>query len=367
MRTLLAPTCACLLTLGCGGGATSQPTASSAATDPAATNANEAEAVPTPAPPPPSTAASTFEVHEWGFVDVPQSGATELGAGPGQPSTDMPMTVRKPVVYVHADPGTTTPPLDVVARFPSGELLEVWPTRSEWPSTQSDVSSIHWTGLAIGPCDASASALATTQREARGCATLDGYCEVNDLPTYVTTDASCLAANGVSAPLLFYRGRTSTATLPLRVTDDGATVHLESSALGGSSVLHVRDGVGSETAWPANGTSVTTPAQRTLDGAALATRLSSMLVAAGLTQPEADAFLRAWSSPLFGVPWPASQAGTRDEPARRGPARGLAPLPAPYVLYILPEASVPALAELTITPAPRVVRRVMVVRVELTR
>jgi hypothetical protein len=113
---------------------------------------------------------------------------------------------------------------------------------------------------------------------------------------------------------------------------------------------------------------VTTPAQRTLDGAALATRLSSMLVAAGLTQPEADAFLRAWSSPLFSVSWPANAAAaTRDAPARRGPARSLTALPAPYVLYILPEASVPALAELTITPTPRVVRRVMVVRVELAR
>ena len=361
---LLAPTCVGLLALGCGGGSTSQPAASSAATEP--TNANEA--APTPTSPPPSSTASAFEVHEWGFVDVPLTGPTEIGAGPGQPAPDVPMIVRKPVIYVHADPGTTTPPLDVQARFPSGELLEVWPTQSEWPGTRSDAASIHWTGLTLAACDGStgAAGFAPTQREARACATVDGYCEVNDLPTYATSDATCLVSNGVSAPLLFYRGRTSSATLPLRVTDAGGTVRLESSADGGSSILHVRDWLGSETTWPARGASVTTPAERTLDRNALASRLSSMLVAAGLTQPEADAFLRAWSTALFQVPWPTSDV-TRDVPARRGPSRALTAPPAPYLLYILPEASVPALAELTITPTPRTVRRVMVVRVELAR
>jgi hypothetical protein len=360
---LLAPSCSALLALGCGGGAISQPASSSAVEAPATTNANEVP--PSTEPPPPSAATATFEVHEWGFVDVPRSGPSEIGAGPGQPQIDLPMSVRKPVIYVHADPGTTTPALDVIARFPAGELLEVWPTQSEWPSTRSDAASIHWTSLALAGCDGS-TGLAPTQREARACATVDGYCEVNDLPTYATSDATCLVSNGVSAPLLFYRGRTSSATLPLRVTEAGGTVRLESSADGGSSILHVRDWLGSETTWPARGASVTTPAERTLDRNALARRLSSMLVAAGLTQPEADAFLRAWSTALFQVPWPASEA-TRDEPARRGPSRALTAPPAPYLLYILPEASVPALAELTITPTPRTVRRVMVVRVELAR
>lgn len=83
---------------------------------------------------------------------------------------------------------------------------------------------------------------------------------------------------------------------------------------------------------------------------------------------ETDAFMAAWSEPFFQTPW---QGAARDLSARESPARSARrgvvapPEPRAMILYVMPEASVPAVAELTITPAPRALRRVMVVRQEL--
>ena len=93
---------------------------------------------------------------------------------------------------------------------------------------------------------------------------------------------------------------------------------------------------------------------------------ASRLAAAGLTTSEVDAFLRAWAEPLFGTSWPLDedQAARRDLSVRsRRPIAG----PPPTLIYVMPEATVSQLAELTITPTPRSVRRVMVVRVDLPR
>jgi hypothetical protein len=87
-------------------------------------------------------------VHEWGLVDVPLSGPAEIGAGPGQPDGSV-MSVRKPVIYVHADPGSAPITLDVVARFPSGELVEHWPTTSEWQERKAFGVNVAWSQYRI--------------------------------------------------------------------------------------------------------------------------------------------------------------------------------------------------------------------------
>lgn len=346
-------------TLGCGSTTAELPPPSSSPESASTTTASDpapAEAAPSPA----------FDVHEWGLVDVPASGPTEIGAGPGQP--DQPMSVRKPVIYVHTDEGTAPFSMDVVARFPSGELIEHWPTTSEWHATTTDAASVAWHGVSVGGCASSAGARGPilAQREARACAAIDGYCEVADLPGYVTNDATCLTADGFDATLLFYRGRTSQATLPLSVQRTGTSTTLSASVGGGADVLYVTGGRGVSLPWPAPGASTQLPTAFTesFDGPALARSLARRLIDAGLTSPEADAFLRAWAEPLFQTGWPEGDASAvRDAPTRfrRMPSQP------PFVLYVMPESTVPALAELTITPTPRSVRRVMVVRVELAR
>ena len=371
MRTLHTPTLtqsALALLVGLGGvgcGSTTSEAPPSSTPPPTAT----VEPTPTPTTEPTPTTTATFDVHEWGLVDVPLSGPTEIGAGPGQPDGSV-MSVRKPVIYVHADPGSAPITLDVVARFPSGELVEHWPTTSEWQSTTTDTTSIAWRGLAVGACDASASATRgpVSEREARACATVDGYCEVADLPQYVTDDASCLSASGFQTSLLFYRGRTTQASLPLTVASSGTALSITSSVPGGAGVLYVRQGRGIEIPWPGPGGTIPLPDafSESFDGPALTRILASRLADAGLTSSEADAFLRAWAGPLFGTSWPLAE----DEAARRdisGRFRRPLAAPPPALIYVMPEATVSQLAELTITPTPRSVRRVMVVRVDLPR
>jgi len=347
--------------LGCGSTTSEAPPSST----PPPTTTTE----PTPSIEPTPATTATFDVHEWGLVDVPLSGPAEIGAGPGQPDGSV-MSVRKPVIYVHADPGSAPITLDVVARFPSGELVEHWPTTSEWQSTSADATSIAWRGLAVGACDASASATRgpVSERAARACATVDGYCEVADLPQYVTDDASCLSASGFQTSLLFYRGRTTQASLPLSVASSATELSITSSVAGGAGVLYVRQGRGIEIPWPGPGGTIPLPDafSESFDGPALTRILASRLAAAGLTTSEVDAFLRAWAEPLFGTSWPLDedQAARRDLSVRsRRPIAG----PPPTLIYVMPEATVSQLAELTITPTPRSVRRVMVVRVDLPR
>ncbi len=348
---------------GCGSTASESPPPSST---PPAEEPSPEEQAPTPTPVTAEAAAApTFDVHEWGLVDVPVNGPTEIGAGPGQP--DMPLSVRKPVVYVHADPGTAPFPIDVVARFPSGELLEHWPTASEWSSTSTNATSVTWSDVMVGGCSGTTRTLTPTQREARACTAPDGYCEVNDLPSYVASDATCLSSSGLDATLLFYRGRTTSAQLPLAVQASGANVSVTSSMPGGSALLHVRDGRGIELPWPTPNTATPLPTETTesLDGTALTRRLASLLGEAGLSSPEVDAFMRAWSQPLFQTAWPLeNETARRDLPAR---GRFAVSAPAPALIYVMPEASVASLAELRIEPRPRSVRRVMVVRVDLPR
>jgi hypothetical protein len=78
------------------------------------------------------------------------------------------------------------------------------------------------------------------------------------------------------------------------------------------------------------------------------------LVNAGLSQDEARAFMAAWSDSLFG-----EEANTRRDIGRE--ARGVA-APESTILYFLPRADIERLAPMLITPTPRHLERVMVVR-----
>jgi hypothetical protein len=200
------------------------------------------------------------------------------------------------------------------------------------------------------------------------CDAPDGYCELEDLGLYMTEEAACLTYRGVAARLLFYRGDVAAPALPLTAARDADGRSVVRSSVGaGAPMLFVRDGRGLELPWPTPGSDVALPEalSESFDGPRLARSLARMVSDAGLTAQETEAFMRAWSEPLFGVS--VDGAARRDMPARDAPprsARGTIGQP-PFVLYVMPEATVPALAELELTPAPRVLRRVMVVRLEL--
>ncbi len=341
--------------LGCGGGA------------PAAAPANDNSNGQSAGGPEPvsSAAAASFDVHEWGVVDVPAAGAAEVGAGPGQPNLfpDDLRPVRKPVLYFHVDPGGAPPTIDVAARIPGGSLIEHWPASGDWSATSITADGVSWRGLTLGACTRPAAVMRSPAREAAVCGAPDGYCEVNDLAGYETADASCAHAGGFEARLLFYRGVVPAPTLPLRVSRDASgALSLAATEAGGSEVLFVRDGRGISIPWPASGSPQTLPDVFTesYDGEALARTMAAMVTRAGLSSDEADAFMRAWSEAFFQSRW---SGATRDESS----ARRLTQTPAPILLYVMPEATVSRVAELTISPPPRTVRRVMVVRVELPR
>jgi hypothetical protein len=98
-------------------------------------------------------------------------------------------------------------------------------------------------------------------------------------------------------------------------------------------------------------------------------RLRSAILAAGLDEPEADAFMAAWTDALFGaLPRPAPPPGPVGTIGlgsigftQRHPLGSVAE----SIVYILPQDSVDALLPLELTPAPRSVRRVFLARVAL--
>jgi hypothetical protein len=354
---------------GCGG---APPASSAAPSEPASptSNANEPrdEAAPVAA------ATAPYEVHEWGFVDVPLGGPAELGAGPGRPvpsiSPPRPPSVRKPVLYFHLDPGAAPFDVAVAARIRHGRVLEEWPNVTQWPERTRTPDAVRWPAAQLAPCTAPLAPLAARLPPAmRGtCDAPDGYCELEDLGLYMTEEAACLTYRGVAARLLFYRGDVAAPALPLTAARDADGRSVVRSSVGaGAPMLFVRDGRGLELPWPTPGSDVALPEalSESFDGLRLARSLARMVSDAGLTAQETEAFMRAWSEPLFGVS--VDGAARRDMPARDAPprsARGTIGQP-PFVLYVMPEATVPALAELELTPAPRVLRRVMVVRLEL--
>ncbi len=324
-----------------------------------------------------SAGGAPFEVHEWGVVDVPAYGATEVAGGAGRPRPDEQEhgQARKPVLYFHLDSGADPIEIEVGARIPGGRLHEHWPSEVLWHEVALTPEGVRWPRARLARCG---SPLYEGERQPpprsreATCDTPDSYCEINDLPLYLTTDASCLTYHDVDARLLFYRGSIGTPRLPIAVSRNaaGRTV-LRADAPSGARMLYVVGGRGVELPWPAPGAEVAIPEALTesLDGGRLASSMARLVTEAGLTTEETGAFMRAWSESFFGVPWPI--AAEHDRPGRESPAGGASPMRhstvlfRPVLLYVMPEATVSAVAELDITPAPRVIRRVMVVRVDL--
>lgn len=302
-----------------------------------------------------AAAAPGYTVHEWGLVDVDETGTAEIAAGPGAPP---PMTsVRKPVLYFHVtgDPITVA----VRARLLAGMIYETFPADTR---PTPDVAA--WTAtLASGHCPTVVPA--GRARDMMGCGTPDGICELPELPRYDAASADCVTVGSTSAGMLFYRG-SSRPALPLgAVRQSDGTVHVTATgSLAGApgEVLRVSTAmtgpwpmghvVISRSRLPGPGETVVLPLGTVaVDRSAERTSLQASLLSLGLSADEADAFLNAWMDGLFGP-------GVGRETT--APA-----LPQDSVLFFLPEDAVRSIAELELTPAPSELRRAFLVRLIL--
>lgn len=346
-----------VLMAACGSTPSASPTttAEPTSTAPAATTAPAASTVAAPS-------GAPYELHEWGVVDVPENGAVEISTGAGQPQR--PISVRKPVVYVHLLDGVTQTSFGLRVTLGAGTYMEHAPpgaitgTTLEWPSIVA--SSTH-----CAPTTASA------RRGRIACATADGVCEVEELASYDAASAACLTV-GSAAPmsLLFYRGQAPSVPLPLttsRAADLTLTVTATGSMTGAPGGL-VRLSTALSGPWPqgrivvsraaapAIGQSLTMPV-----GTEVITReqgiaeLRRSIVALGLTDDEASAFMAGWADELFGA-----------DPSRTRDMRESMPMRHQDVLlYFLPEPAIDGISTLTPTPTPRAIHRAFLIRVDL--
>lgn len=344
-------------------GAESQQAAEAPTADPAPSARRVAEPAANPA-------AGRFAVHEWGLVVTEVGGALAIATTSPQPPAPGPVEPpfarpAKPVFYVHLDDGIDEASFSLGVRSVSrGRVIEHFPLAVR----QERNTAIVWENVFArrGACQGRYPGLGDPL-----CATPDGLCELAELSDYETQEAACLTFGDQRVGLLFYRMDGARDTLPLDVRRDAqGNVRLRSvGAPPGGLVMriHRRATFGSTrvrtVTLDADGRAVI-PAESSTAGllpsATGLTLLSAALDEAGLTPQERDAFLRAWRAPLFGVDEGAPLASAASPPVNHP----LAPV-ADALLYFWPRANVDAALPLTITPAPREVRRVFAVRVDL--
>ncbi|MBI4955265.1 MAG: hypothetical protein HY908_24795, partial [Myxococcales bacterium] len=302
---------------------------------------------------PAAPAPGVFDVHEWGLVDVGPSGARLL-AGPPSGPTNWYAPRRKPVLYFHLAEGTpaleasvtvTTARPGFVEHFPAGAL-------------SADGATLAWTGLRVRPEACRVSGAPT--RDAPECRTPDGLCEAAELARYEAADAACIERAGAAFNHLFYRASGPPPELPYEVSvrgSDLAITHARASDLVGA-IHYVHNDAGVVTvatiAPPALGESVTAAPPTGTDVGEVRRALDAAMRQVGLTAAEVAAFDRAWANDLFGP-----------EAARELPARRAAAAPEDYLLFVMPASLVDGASRVQVVPAPRAVRRFLLVRLRV--
>ena len=355
-----------LLLVACG--STTEPAATPSPTEPAVsatTGASLDGPSPTDDPAATEPARAAYALHEWGLIDVFADGRFELAAGPGQPTTrpwtptdrqrppsiqvDRPQ-VRKPVLYAHLLEGQQAVQFSLTVALTGGELFE------HFPPAQATPDGVQWVDVAVspGPCVGQVSYPGREDPPCQGIP--DDYCEVAELANYEAPDADCLTFGGQRLNHLFYRGAGNRPELPLEVAV-GPGGDLRVTSVGPvvpGSLVRVsatpNRSFSISAAAPAAGQSVVVPTATRQNRSREPDAINAFFEEPGrqgLTDGEAAAFRRAWESELFG-------GGARRPHLRDA------------LLCWMPMEGIDALAHLELTPRPEVVRRVMLVRVELT-
>ncbi len=311
--------------------------------------------------------SADYEVHEWGLLRGGTGDVLTLGAV-APPITFVPMAVEKPVLYFHASAPITL--RSVVASIPGGTIAEAWPLV---PLGES----VTWNDVHVDPTAACQPGPLPSASDAP-CAALPAgeSCESTGLAAVRTQEAACVTVGGASEGLLFYRGRVTRFTPPLRfervagsTTDEisvtnesdveipGVLVRIRSEVMRCETLTapppapHQSVIVGSDFGAQAGAEDlVETPMAEEIvapsSTAAGRAGLRRSARALGLTDQEVAVFLSAWGDALFG----------RDgEMAERTPA------PREAFVYFLPESLDAQVSTLTLDPPPRVLRRALAV------
>lgn len=343
---------------------------------------------PSPVPPPaPAAVLAPYEVHEWGLVGVdarpgapagpatvaavPWGRAPQPGGHADARNVDFPPSgvgLGKPVLYVHLLDATQEVTFSARVTLPRmGTIAEHWPER-----TLDAPGVVTWSGVRAhrGECRPRAYPSSTEFP----CLGRDG-CEAEQLAKYETSDGACLTAAGRDYDDLFYRGELPTFEAPLvlaRGTDGAVLARNPTDELigpfvvrvvvrGGQLSVLVSDAVGEggEVSIPSP-TATPTPPSVTRGAAARGAGIRALVAglrAAGLSEPESEAFGRAWWDELFAT-------ASRTETGRRGyvAARPAPSVPRDELLYWLPQGLADRASVLTFDPPPRAVRRALLVR-----
>lgn len=352
-----------------------------------------------------------YDVHEWGLIDQSLSdGSLRLSApsqralGSGTIGLGLGVVgYGKPVLYFHLE---SSKHIDVSARVQvthEMRMVEHWP-----PSLAAD-DEVRWEfELTSQPCDGDRTY--PTASDAFCTRMSDGICETAELPEYETDDASCLIVEGEQWPLLLYRAapiedaerpeEDARVQLPLDIDKEpDGTIRIRNRSEASSPLAMFRvTRRGAQTQvtrleWPAPGESVSVP-RPAADATGDTTSRESVreaLTEQGLTENEAEAFFRAWEEELWGADAEADPEAAGETSAEalglRGYGRGgggvgggiiglggfgrgglanpFAPRFTDVLIYWLPPSVIDELAPLTFEPAPRNVKRAMMVRVSV--
>lgn len=344
------------------------------------------DVVPPPAPAPPAPAG--YEVHEWGLLSVdalpgapagpvtlaavPWRSANPLGTGGGGgsgPAPHFPMGagLGKPVLYVHLADGTDEVTFTARVTLPgAGTIAEHWPLR-----TLDAPGTVTWSGVRAhrGVCGPRRYPALNDPP----CNGRDG-CEAAELATYETADGACLSAQG-DFDHLFYRGELPTLEAPLVVQRGslGAIVARNpTSELIGPFVVRVTVrgarlsvlvsdavGEGGEVSIPSP-TAAPIPTSAVRGAPARAAGIQALeagMRGIGLTQPEIDAFGRAWWDEIFSTSAPQERRGRLGD---HGTARVY--VVRDELIYWVPQGLADRAATLHFEPPPRAIRRALLVR-----
>lgn len=297
--------------------------------------------------------APTFDVHEWGLIDVSSRGA-HLLAGPPSGPTNWNAPRKKPVVYFHLAPGSPAFQASVRVDVPAPGIIEQFPRGTLSP----DGTSLSWSPLRVRPegCHVTG---APTKESPAGCGTPDGICEAAEVARYEAIDASCVDFGGGAFNHLFYRADGPAPSLPFEVSiENGQLIIAHTRAadtVGGIVYVHNDGGAVSvsQLAAPALGQSVRAAAPSGGDVGAARRAIDAAMAETGLTRDEIGAFDRAWTNDLFG------------DAAGKDVAKKAAAAPEDYLLFAMPASLIDGASRLTIQPAARSVRRFLLVRLRV--
>jgi len=266
--------------------------------------------------------------------------------------------VLKPVLYFHADAAGTLASVMVTAGS-GGTIAEAWPPAATGPS-------VTWTSVALRPDPACVPSPLPAESDPY-CTALGDFCETAGLAVARTGDGACVTVGDTTDHFLFYRGRGAAFTPPLTFerADAGVVVtNTGDAAVPGTLIRIALTAVGlvAEVVTPpdphASITLAGTATVATLDMPVPSTRsptladariaLHASMTGLGLTDDEADAFMRAWDPSFF--------------PQEGATMLALGPFtPQESYVYFLPPTATDAVATLTMDPPPRAVRRAIAV------